>query len=97
MFILWTSVARTTRSGFVLGPDQRVDAYTGLKALTTGPAWQYREGDVRGRIKPGFRADFVVLSADPLTAPVERIRDIKVVETIKEGKTIYPASARNKQ
>ena len=93
MFILWTSMARTTRSGFVLGPDQRVDAYTGLKALTTGPAWQYREENVRGRIKPGFKADFVILSADPLKTSVDQIRGIKVVETIKEGRTIYPARA----
>ena len=39
MFMLWTSMARVTRSGHVLGPDQRVDAYTGLQALTTGPAY----------------------------------------------------------
>ncbi|MFO1394101.1 MAG: amidohydrolase [Steroidobacteraceae bacterium] len=88
-FILWTSMARTTRSGFVLGPDQRIDAYRGLQALTINPAWEYREESRRGSIAPGKLADFVVLSADPVKSPVDSIRDIKVVETIKEGKTIY--------
>lgn len=91
MFVLWSSMARTTRSGFVLGPDQRVDAYTGLTALTTGPAYMYREEKARGTIAPGKLADFVILSADPVATPVDKIRSIKVVETIKEGRTVFPA------
>lgn len=92
LFMLWTSMARTTRSGYVLGPDQRIDAYRGLQALTIHPAWEYREESRRGSIAPGKLADFVVLSANPLETPVDAIRGIAVVETIKEGKTIY---ARN--
>ena len=88
-FMLWTSMARTTRSGFVLGPDQRIDAYRGLQALTINPAWEYREEARRGSIAPGKLADFVVITADPLKTPTDGIRDIKIVETIKEGKTIY--------
>jgi len=90
MFILWTSMARTSRSGVVVGPDQRVDAYAGLQALTTGPAWQFREETRRGRIREGMLADFVILSADPVATEVGMIRDIDVVETIKEGLTVYP-------
>ena len=88
-FMLWTSMARTTRSGHVLGPDQRIDAYRGLQALTLNPAWEYREEARRGSIAPGKLADFVIVTSDPLKTPVDQIRDIKVVETIKEGKTIY--------
>lgn len=88
-FMLWTSMARVTRSGYVLGPDQRIDAYRGLQALTINPAWEYREEARRGSIAPGKLADFVIVTADPVKTPVDRIRDIKVVETIKEGKTIY--------
>jgi len=89
MLMLWTSMARTSKSGVVVGPEQRVDAYQGLQALTTGPAWQFREETRRGRIAPGLLADFVVLSADPLRTDVGKIRDIRVLETMKEGKTIY--------
>jgi predicted amidohydrolase YtcJ len=88
-FMLWTSMARTTRSGYVLGPDLRIDAYRGLQALTINPAWAYREETRRGSIAPGKLADFVIVSSDPVKTPVEQIRDIKVIETIKEGKTIY--------
>ena len=35
-------------------------------------------------------ADFVILSADPVATDVGMIRDIDVVETIKEGRTVYP-------
>ncbi|WP_156255081.1 amidohydrolase [Sandarakinorhabdus oryzae] len=91
MFILWTSMARTTRSGFVLGPNQRLDAWAGLKALTINPAWAYREEGRRGSIEAGKLADFTLLSANPLTTPVARIRGIKVVGTMKEGRFVWEA------
>ena len=84
-------MARETRSGFVLGPDQRIDAYRGLQALTTNPAWEYREEARRGSIAPGKLADFVIVTDDPLKTPLEKIRDIEVLETIKEGETVYRA------
>jgi predicted amidohydrolase YtcJ len=91
MFILWTSMARTTRSGFLLGPDQRLGAWNGLKALTINPAWAYREETRRGSIEAGKLADFTLLSANPLTTPVGRIRGIKVVATMKEGRFLWEA------
>src|SRR3546814_6302231 len=66
MFMLWTSMARVSPTGVVSGPVERVDAYTGLQALTTGPAWQIFEEDRKGRIKPGLLADFVILDKNPL-------------------------------
>lgn len=91
MFILWTSMARTTRSGVVLGPAERLDAWAGLKALTINPAWAYREESRRGTIEAGKLADFTLLSANPLTTPVGRIRGIKVVGTMKEGRFVWEA------
>ena len=90
--VLWTAMARTTRSGYVLGPGQRIDPYRGLKAMTIYPAWEYREESRRGSIAPGKLADFVIITADPLKTPVDKIREIKVLETIKEGTTIFSAS-----
>jgi predicted amidohydrolase YtcJ len=88
-FVIWTAMKRESRSGAVIGPDQRVDAYTALQGLTTGPAWQLFEENRKGMIKEGLLADFAILSSDPVTTEVGKIREIEVLETIKEGKTIY--------
>lgn len=88
---LWSAMARTSRTGVVSGESQREDAWHALQALTTGPAWQVFEENQRGRIKSGLLADFVVLDRNPLTTPVDDIRAIRVLETVKEGKTIWRA------
>lgn len=88
---LWSSMARTSLTGVVSGPDQRLSAYEGLQMLTTGPAWQMFEEGRKGRIKVGLLADFVVLNRNPLTAPTDQIRAIKVVQTVKEGEVVWKA------
>ncbi|MEQ1498115.1 MAG: amidohydrolase [Novosphingobium sp.] len=86
---LWSSMARTSLSGVVNGPSQRLTAYEGLQMLTTGPAWQVFEEDRKGRIKVGLLADFVVLDRNPLRTPLDQIRSIRVMQTIKEGRVIW--------
>ncbi|MBL8773604.1 MAG: amidohydrolase [Phenylobacterium sp.] len=86
---LWTAMARTSRTGVVSGPAQRESAYRALQALTTGPAWQTFEETRRGRIAPGLLADFVVLDRNPLDTPPAAIREIRVLETVKEGATVW--------
>lgn len=87
--VLAATVNRTTRTGDVLGPDQRVDPLTALKAMTLWPAYQYFEENSKGSITPGKLADFVVLSGNPLTVPRESLGELKVLGTVKEGRTIY--------
>jgi predicted amidohydrolase YtcJ len=94
MRILSATVTRRTRSGDILGPDQRVDVITALKAMTIWPAWQHFEEDEKGSIEAGKLADFVILSKDPTAVDPETLADLKVVETIKDGKSIYQASAQ---
>jgi predicted amidohydrolase YtcJ len=89
LFLLWTSVARESRSGKVIGPNERLTPIEGLRAITINGAYQYFEEKTKGSIEKGKLADFVVLSADPTTVQVAAIKDITVIETIKEGKTIY--------
>lgn len=91
MFMLWSAVNRISRSGEVLGPDQRVTPVEGLKAMTIWVAEQYGEQDSKGSLQAGKLADLVILSENPLKVDKLKIKDIKVVETIKEGKTIYKA------
>ncbi|WP_154654772.1 amidohydrolase [Solimonas variicoloris] len=90
MMTVWTAVNRQLRSGGVLGPDQRITPYQALQAITSNAAYQYREEATKGSIAPGKQADLVILSADPTKIAPQAIKDIKVIETIKGGKTIYP-------
>ena len=89
MFVIWTAVNRISRGGVVIGPDQRVTPMEALKAITINSAYQYGEQSSKGSIEPGKLADLVILSGNPLTVPAGAIKDIKVVETFKEGKSIY--------
>jgi predicted amidohydrolase YtcJ len=61
----------------------------GLKAMTIWGAEQYGEQDAKGSLEPGKLADLVILDRNPLKVEPMAIKDIQVVETIKEGKTIY--------
>lgn len=78
-----------TSSGKVLGEDQRISVKDALKAVTIHAAYQYFEEDRKGSIEVGKLADLIILDKNPLTVDPKTIKDIKVLETIKEGKTIY--------
>ncbi len=82
-------MTRRSRSGDIIGPDQRVDVMTALKAMTIWPAYQHFEEATKGSIEVGKLGDFVVLSGDPLAIDPETLDELKVVETIKEGVTVY--------
>lgn len=89
MLILWSSVNRVSRSGQVIGPDERISVLDGLKALTIDGAYQYFEENRKGSIEVGKLADLVILTANPTKVDPMAIKDIKIVETIKEGKTVF--------
>ena len=89
MRVLSATVTRRTRSGDILGPQHRVPVMTALKAMTLWPAWQHFEEDRKGSLEPGKLADFVILSDNPLEVPEDQLVDIEIVETIKEGNSVY--------
>lgn len=89
IMILHTQVNRVTRSGKVLGPEQRVGVMDALKSITLHAAWQHFEEERKGSLEAGKLADLVILDKDPLKIEPMALRDLKVLETIKEGKTIY--------
>jgi predicted amidohydrolase YtcJ len=89
MFMLWSAVNRVSRAGASIGPEQRVTALEALKAMTIWAAEQYGEQDSKGSLVAGKRADLVVLDRNPLAVEAAALKDIQVVETIKDGKSIY--------
>ena len=86
---VWCAVIRVTRSGRVLGPKERVDVSAALAAVTANAAYQYFEEGDKGTLARGLRADLVVLDRDPLAAPPEELRDIRVLETWKDGRPVF--------
>ena len=97
MRVLDATVNRRSRSGDILGPDQRVDVMTALKAMTIWPAWQHFEEDSKGTIEVGKLADFAILDQDPTAIDPEKLNQLKVTETIKEGVTIFKLSDTEKK
>jgi predicted amidohydrolase YtcJ len=89
MFMMWSAVNRLSRAGEVIGAGQRVTPIEALKAMTINGAKQYGEQSSKGSLEVGKLADLVVLDQNPLKVEATKIKDVKVVETIKEGRTIY--------
>lgn len=87
--ILSSVVTRRTRSGDILGAGQCIPVDEALKSLTLWAAYQHYEEANRGSIEVGKLADFVILDKNPHTVPILALADLKVIETIKAGKTIY--------
>lgn len=92
MRLIWSAVNRVSTSGAVIGADQRVSPMDALRATTCSAAYQNFEEKERGSPEVGKWADLVVLSADPTKVDPMTIEDIKVIETIVEGKSVYKAA-----
>lgn len=95
LFLLWTSMSRTSRAKKILGEEERLSAYEGLKALTINGAYQHRSEDVKGSLEVGKWADLVLLDRNPTKVTTNEITDLQVLETIKEGKTIFTREKKN--
>jgi hypothetical protein len=66
-----------------------VTPYEAMQMITIWGAEQYGEQATKGSIKEGKLADFVILSDNPVTIDPKDINTIQVLETIKDGKTVW--------
>jgi predicted amidohydrolase YtcJ len=82
-------VNRRTGSGVVVGPDERISPYDALRAVTATAAYQIKEEQTKGTLEVGKLADLVILEKNPLKVDPLTIKDIQVLQTIKEGRTVY--------
>ena len=89
---IWCAVNRKTRQGITLGTDERISVIEAIKAVTINSAYQYFEESTKGSIKEGKIADLIVVDKNPLKVDRNELRNIKVLETIKDGQTIYKTS-----
>lgn len=87
--LLWATTNRLTRSGQVLGANQRISTYDAIRGITSHAAYQHFEEADKGTIEIGKLADLVVLSQNPLSVPTAQLMNIQVEATYSRGKPIF--------
>ena len=91
LLAMQSCVTRQGWDGASIGPSQRITPLEALALYTTGGAYASGEQAYKGRLAPGFLADFVVLGADPTTVPHDEIAAIPVRATYVGGQRVWPA------
>lgn len=86
---IWCACVRRTKTGRVLGAEERIPVEAALRAVTQNAALQYGLERELGTLRPGKRADFLLLSGDPLRTPSEELKKLQVERTIRCGRTIW--------
>jgi predicted amidohydrolase YtcJ len=72
-------------------PDQCLTVEEALLATTVNPAWLTGDERRRGKLRPGYLADLVVLSRDPLECPPDELESVEVVATMVGGRWVHNA------
>jgi predicted amidohydrolase YtcJ len=78
-------VLRTIDDRSAWHPEQAVTVQQALEATCVTPAWLARDERRRGKLLPGYLADLVVLSHDP----VENLAECEVVATMAGGSWVH--------
>lgn len=94
MDAVFCAVNRLTEGGEVRGPEERIGIDDALRAVTVNSAGQNREPGI-GEISEGCRADLVILDRNPMRCHAEELRKVTVLETIKNGKTVFRREVEN--
>jgi predicted amidohydrolase YtcJ len=86
---IYAAVTRRAETGQVLLPEECISVPQALAMYTINAAYASSEEDIKGSIIEGKLADMVILSADPLKSPPERLKEIRVEMTIIGGKVVW--------
>ena len=86
LLLMHAAVNRTTFSGRVAGPDQRISREGALRAVTIEAAHSLRLEKKMGSIEPGKLANFTVLDENPVTVAPDKIKEIRIWGTVYKGR-----------
>lgn len=95
MILFYFYVTRKSRSGEIVGADEKISREDALRLFTVNPAFATFEEKVKGAIAAGMLADFVVLNQDILTVPDEKLLETHPLATFIGGKIVYAAENTN--
>jgi predicted amidohydrolase YtcJ len=93
LLALQSCVTRTGYDGTPLGLSQRITPYEALALYTTGAAYASDEAETKGRLAPGYVADFVVLDDDPLSVDPATLGSLDVRATYVGGANVWDRTA----
>ena len=79
------------KSDEVLNAEERIDVDAALRACTIDAAWQCHSDHEVGSLETGKFADFIVLESDPREVAVNKIKNVRVLETWVNGNQVYQA------
>ena len=82
-------VLRTIDDRDAWHPEQAVTVEQAVLASTVNPAWLAGDERRRGRLLPGYLADLVVLSRDPVACPPDELESVEVVATMVGGRWVH--------
>jgi hypothetical protein len=89
---LYAATTRQDQKGWPAGgwrPEERMTIATAIKSFTEWPAYASFAEQHKGKIAPGYYADFTVLNKDLLTIPPKEILSTEVTFTIVNGVVVY--------
>ena len=89
MAAMATATARVDASGEVWGAGEGVSFGEALDTMTAWPAEADGQSGDRGRIEPGYLADFTVLPRDPRGLPSDEMAETAPVMTIVGGEVAW--------
>ncbi len=84
--LAWTAVNRVTSKGSKFSPEQRIDLYTAMQAITIHAARTLNLEQEIGSIEPGKEANFTLLADNPFKIDPLKLRDIAVIGTVYRGR-----------
>lgn len=89
---IYCAVTRLGLNGNPVGgfnPAEKMDIQDAIDAYTIGSAFNEFKEDFKGRLKPGYVADLIVLDRDIFTIDPLNIKDMKVEKTMIDGEFVY--------
>ena len=82
---IWCVVARKTRNGRSICPEEGLDVLEAIRLYTTYAGFEEAS---KGSLEPGKLADLIVISEDPFEIPVDALKDVQVATTVVGGRVL---------
>jgi len=86
--IMWSAIARESRTGAAVQAREGVDRLSALRMLTINAAIASGTADEEGSLETGKRANLLIVDVNPLECPLEDLRSARVMATYFDGELV---------